>query len=272
MLFPAVQPHQDSPSLSEAGTLPAELVRLFPRERELALIVYRLGLATAIDVERSLADPLSNAAVRTILNRLAAKGILARQKCRGRRLFLYAPALTEALALERTTRILCNDLCGGSLAALAQSVSDEFMARSGLCSPRPGRGVLPEHIRALAPALREVATIIYQRGGATISQIQSHRRFERTFAGARACVYELIKRRIVVRRPNGRAGEFIYLPALITEPVIGFAVDQWLADHFDGSPSAALKFLLQLIEIDRLRSKEPLRPSLPPAARTRSKR
>lgn len=255
MLFLAVQRPNDLPLVDQAEALPCELVHLFPRERELALIVYRLGLATAVDVERNLADQLSNAAVRTILNRLTAKGILARQKCRGRRLFLYAPALTEALALERTTRLLCKDVCGGSLALLAQSLADEFMAQSGLCAPRPGRGHLPQSILELAPGLREVATIIYRKGGATIFQIQSKQRFERTEAGVRACVYELVRRRIVVRRRTGRAGEFIHLPALLTEPVIGFAVGQWIADHFEGSPAAALKFVLQLIEIDRVRQR-----------------
>lgn len=47
------------------------------REREIVLIVYRLGRATARDVQKELDDGTSYSAVRTFLSLLESKGIVA---------------------------------------------------------------------------------------------------------------------------------------------------------------------------------------------------
>ena len=70
--------------------LPArrDLIRhLARRERQVAERVGWLGEASAEEVRAALPDPLSNAAVRSMLRRLVDKGLLARRKC-GRK-FLY---------------------------------------------------------------------------------------------------------------------------------------------------------------------------------------
>jgi predicted transcriptional regulator len=72
--------------------LPHEVALLLPREREIATIVYRLGASTAAQVEGELSAALSNSAVRSMLNRLVAKGILKRVLAY--RTFVYLPALT----------------------------------------------------------------------------------------------------------------------------------------------------------------------------------
>jgi predicted transcriptional regulator len=88
---------------AEHPGLPHEVAVLLPREREIATIVYELGAATAVRVEASLSEPLSNAAVRSMLNRLVAKGILKRTLSGAA--FVYLPALTRTdsrmLALQR---------------------------------------------------------------------------------------------------------------------------------------------------------------------------
>ena len=70
--------------------LPArrDLIRhLARRERQVAERVGWIGEASAEEVRAALPDPLSNAAVRSMLRRLVAKGLLARRKL-GRK-FVY---------------------------------------------------------------------------------------------------------------------------------------------------------------------------------------
>ena len=70
--------------------LPArrDLIRhLARRERQVAERVGWIGEASAEEVRAALPDPLSNAAVRSMLRRLVAKGLLAR--CKLGRKFLY---------------------------------------------------------------------------------------------------------------------------------------------------------------------------------------
>ena len=75
-----------------SGVRPAALARsplrhLARRERQVAERVGWLGEASAEEVRAALPDPLSNAAVRSMLRRLVDKRLLARRKC-GRK-FLY---------------------------------------------------------------------------------------------------------------------------------------------------------------------------------------
>jgi BlaI family transcriptional regulator, penicillinase repressor len=98
---------------------------LAPREREVADIVYARGEASAADVCRALSDPITNAAVRSMLTRLHAKGVLRRRK-EGNRYF-YAPAASDRAAREAALRKVSRDYFGGSLAETAAAVMD--MAR-----------------------------------------------------------------------------------------------------------------------------------------------
>lgn len=95
------------------------LLRLPVRERELATLVYTRGELSAGEVERSLVDPLTNSAVRTMLRRLEAKGIVVRRKVGNK--FLYAPSVPDEVAREGALRRLSRDYFNGSLqeAALA---------------------------------------------------------------------------------------------------------------------------------------------------------
>jgi BlaI family transcriptional regulator, penicillinase repressor len=60
------------------------------REREIVAIVYRLGHATARDVQKTLADGTSYSAVRTFLALLESKGIIT-HRLEGKS-YLWAPA------------------------------------------------------------------------------------------------------------------------------------------------------------------------------------
>lgn len=66
---------------------PISIRHLAPRERQVAERVDWLSEASAEEVRDALPDALSNAAVRSMLRRLEAKGVVSRRKL-GRK-FLY---------------------------------------------------------------------------------------------------------------------------------------------------------------------------------------
>ena len=101
---------------------------LAPREREVADIVYARGEASATDVCCALSDPITNAAVRSMLTRLHAKGVLRRRK-EGNR-YYYAPAATDRAAREAALRKISRDYFGGSIAETA-AAAIEMARRSG---------------------------------------------------------------------------------------------------------------------------------------------
>ncbi|HTU09933.1 MAG TPA: BlaI/MecI/CopY family transcriptional regulator [Allosphingosinicella sp.] len=96
------------------------LARLARREREVAEIVYACGRGiTADEVRLALSDPLSNSAVRSMLTRLAAKGLLATRKA-GKK-FVYLPAIADDDAREKAILRLAQDYFAGSLAEAAMA-------------------------------------------------------------------------------------------------------------------------------------------------------
>jgi predicted transcriptional regulator len=97
------------------------LARLAGREREVAGIVYGCGRGISADeVRRALSDPLSNSAVRSMLSRLAAKGLLRVRKT-GKK-FLYSPAIADDAAREAAILRLAQDYFAGSLAEAAMAM------------------------------------------------------------------------------------------------------------------------------------------------------
>ncbi len=103
--------------------LPLEVERLFPREKEIATLVYSRGLVTAVDVEQDLSEPICNAAVRSMLNRLVRKGVLSRAKCGRGGAFVYGPGITQAAAREKALRRFADEFFEGSLEGLAKAVA-----------------------------------------------------------------------------------------------------------------------------------------------------
>lgn len=114
-----------------APIVPSEIEQLYRREREVALIVYRRGLATATDVQGALSAPLSNPAIRSMLNRLVAKGVLTRTKCGPYGTFIYGPAVTAASARETALRQFAEDFYSGSLSSLAGAIANLFANQRG---------------------------------------------------------------------------------------------------------------------------------------------
>lgn len=133
--------HRSDPEPSDRvpSYVPPEVLLLAWREREIALIVYRYGYATAKDVELELNSPISNGAVRAMLVRLVRKGILTRR--RGKRGAgcpdLFIAALSVDHARERALAKLAEDFFGGSLFDLQKYVT-QLPADTARHSSSPG--------------------------------------------------------------------------------------------------------------------------------------
>lgn len=86
------------------------------REREVFETLCRLEASTAAGVREALSDPLSDSAVRTMLSRLEAKGLVERAS--GPDGFLYRPAQeTDAVAAGALRRVIDTFFAGSAASA-----------------------------------------------------------------------------------------------------------------------------------------------------------
>ena len=113
--------------------------------------------------------------------------------------------------------------------------------------PLSNQGILPGEVRQLFPRMREIASIIYRRGGATVREIQASIEDPLTVHGIRTLLIRMEKRGLVRRRRSGRHSELFYLPAVVTDDVRERALKCFLDEQFEGSAAAALRDVLRLI-------------------------
>jgi predicted transcriptional regulator len=107
----------------DPGALPPAVLKLFPRMRELATIVYLNGGATARDVQANIDEPPTICGVRTLLNRLVRKGILNRRRSGRHTEVLYLPAIvTPELRRAALVHFLDRNFDGSVVSAL-QTIS-----------------------------------------------------------------------------------------------------------------------------------------------------
>jgi len=86
------------------------------REREVFETLCRMEASTAAGVRSALSDPLSDSAVRTMLSRLEAKGLVERAS--GPDGFLYSPVQqTEAVAASALRRMIDTFFAGSAASA-----------------------------------------------------------------------------------------------------------------------------------------------------------
>jgi predicted transcriptional regulator len=134
-MFQSVLNPEESQELGASGPVPdvAAVRALFPREREVASIVYALGAATACRVQRCVAPPLSNAAVRSMLNRLVRKAVLSRSARDGPsgKFFVYAPAISIVDARREAMRQFAEDYFDGSVSRAAHCIFELLAAECG---------------------------------------------------------------------------------------------------------------------------------------------
>jgi predicted transcriptional regulator len=93
---------------------------LAPRERQIVDILYQRGDATVSEVREALPDPLTASAVRAMLTRLEAKGMVERRGTE--RGFAYAPRVPQSeatrSALSQVVKVFFNGSAVGAASAL----------------------------------------------------------------------------------------------------------------------------------------------------------
>ena len=109
------------PSLVASALGSPVLVRLPPREQEIAALVYLNTDMTAKELEQALSHEITNSAIRCMLGRLVAKGVLRRRKGQGKT-FIYSPAALVPDVQERALERVIEDYFGGSLSQASQGL------------------------------------------------------------------------------------------------------------------------------------------------------
>jgi predicted transcriptional regulator len=90
------------------------------REREIFEIVCSAGEATAVDVRAAMQDPPSHSAVRTLLARLEARGLLRHRQ--DELAYVYAPVPQAAKVRESALRQMVRTFFNGSAASAATAL------------------------------------------------------------------------------------------------------------------------------------------------------
>lgn len=84
---------------------PAEVESLVGRMREIASIVCTRGMASILDVQAEIAEPLAVSGIRTAMNRLVSRGIVRKRRGVRHQEVIYIPAIitpqVRQLALKR---------------------------------------------------------------------------------------------------------------------------------------------------------------------------
>jgi predicted transcriptional regulator len=106
-------------SNTTVGHDPAELGEL---ERNVLLIVWRVGEVTAERVREELGRPLKDSTIRTVLRRLEEKGYLAHSV--ENRTFVYRPAESRQRVTGRAVKRIVDWFCEGSVEALLVGMVD----------------------------------------------------------------------------------------------------------------------------------------------------
>ena len=96
------------------------LEKIPPRERELVDFLYRAGECTVADLHHHLPDAPSASALRTMLARLEAKGLVQRRQAPGG--WLYSPTVPQDDAKQSMLQHLVRTFFNGSAASAATAL------------------------------------------------------------------------------------------------------------------------------------------------------
>jgi len=114
---------QDSAGASVQLSLPSVLDRLGPRQQEIAGIVYSATAATPRDVQARLSDRRSLRVVRTLLDRMVAKGVLKRRRSGRHNEIIYIAAIVTPTVKEVAVRRLVDEQFNGSFDDAALTIT-----------------------------------------------------------------------------------------------------------------------------------------------------
>jgi len=101
---------------AQQGTsLPARLAALGPRQREIAEIIYSSTAATPRDIQARLSDRRDVRVVRTLLDRMASKGLVKRRPTGRHGELIYIAAIPTPGVRETAVKKLVEEQFAGSI-------------------------------------------------------------------------------------------------------------------------------------------------------------
>jgi predicted transcriptional regulator len=96
--------------------LPSQLNGISGRQRQLLGAIYARGSATAVELERIIPDAPSGSAIRTLLDRLTAKGYVTKRRAlRAGRENIYVPGISTPAAKLNALKHISDEFFRGSL-------------------------------------------------------------------------------------------------------------------------------------------------------------
>src|ERR1700739_1620868 len=134
---------------TKANHDPGELGEL---ERNVLLIVWRIGCVTADQVREELDRPLKDSTVRTVLRRLEEKKYLVHKV--DDRAFVYRPAQSRQRVAGRAAKHIVDWFCEGSVEALLVGMVDSKVLDRGELRRLADR--IADARKAAASATKEV--------------------------------------------------------------------------------------------------------------------
>jgi predicted transcriptional regulator len=117
-------PFEGDPGEFVRGALPSVLGGLGPRQREIARIVYASTAARPRDVQARLSDPCSLRVVRTMLDRMVAKGLLRRRRSGRHHEIIYIAAIVTPSVKEVAVRRIVDEQFEGSFDDAAATIAE----------------------------------------------------------------------------------------------------------------------------------------------------
>ncbi len=105
--------------VTDCESVPAEIARLAPRMRQIAEIVYRTGGVTLRDIHREIDDDVTIYGIRTLLSRMARKGLVRRRRSGRHAEIVYLPGiLTPQVRAAALAEMVKREFEGSPKAAL----------------------------------------------------------------------------------------------------------------------------------------------------------
>ena len=106
-----------------AQSLPSSLRTLGPRQREIAQIVYANAAATPLQIQARLSEQRSVRVVRTLMDRLVAKGVLKRRRSGRHNEVIYVASIATQSVQEAALKRLITERFGGSVTDMAAAIA-----------------------------------------------------------------------------------------------------------------------------------------------------
>ena len=121
--------------------------RFTPGELEVMQVLWKHGPLKPVDIQSQMQRPIRNAALRSVLRVLLAKGQVTRRKIG--KAYHYRPKRSERTAFRRMVRQLADVFCSGSTADLiAQLIKTEKLSEEDIRELQRTAG-MPRFLRSL---------------------------------------------------------------------------------------------------------------------------